>query len=115
MNIISHLNYQSNGNPTGRPYWQARKKLDCGTAERLLLKAGDAYIMHQRLATGLSANASDTPATFAEFRIETVNMELLFDQFNYSELPFEGFEGLVDLNLTANLARKCVDPQDLSG
>lgn len=85
---------ENDGNVNGRPFWQARKQLDLGSAKRVLLKKGDVFIMHQRLATAYGPNATSVASTFVQFHVESVGMHDTMDAFNYSDTPFTGFEGL---------------------
>lgn len=85
---------QNKSGPFKRPYWQARKKLDCGEPKRLLLQPGDVFVLHQRLATAIGANMTQVVARLVQFKVETVNLEQILDDFNGSDHPFNGFEGL---------------------
>lgn len=77
-----------------KQFWKTKKCIDVGQPQRLLLRRGDVYIVHQRLATYPGANLVEATAKLVEFCVEHVDMDNLLNEFFESGTPFVGFEGL---------------------
>lgn len=73
------------------------KKIDCGKPERLLMKPGDAFIVHQRLGIAEGINLSDHVRKNVYFRVVHTDFDELLDDFLEAELPFTGFEPIADI------------------
>lgn len=73
------------------------KKIDVGLPTRVLLKPGDAFIVHQRLANTQGINLTSRAAKFVTFKIAHTDYDELLDGFLDSKLPFTGFEPLQDI------------------
>lgn len=72
-------------------------KIDCGKPKRLLMKPGDAFIVHQRLGIAQGINLSDQVRKNVYFRVVHTDFDEVLDDFPEAELPFTGFELIQDI------------------
>ncbi|KAI0566673.1 hypothetical protein FGB62_7g01 [Gracilaria domingensis] len=72
------------------------RKADVGMAERVLVKSGDAFIAHQRLAHAPGVNAWSEIRKNIYFRVRHKNHDDLLDEFSLAAAPWVGFEGIAD-------------------
>lgn len=70
---------------------------DCGFPKRVLLRPGDAFIAHQRLAHAAGINLSNTPRKNVYFRIMHNRQEDMLEQYLDSPTPWKGFSGLSNI------------------
>lgn len=73
------------------------KKIDCGKPKRLLVKPGDAFIVHQRLGIAQGINLSDQVRKAVYFRVVHTDFDELLDDFLEAQVPFTGFEPIQDI------------------
>ncbi|CDF38213.1 unnamed protein product [Chondrus crispus] len=73
------------------------KKIDVGSPKRILLKPGDAFIAHQRLASTQGINLLKKVRKSVYFKIAHTDYDEMQDEFLESKLPFTGFEPLQDI------------------
>lgn len=73
------------------------QKLDVGEPRRTLLRPGDAFLAHQRLAHAAGINLSDIIRKNVYFRAIDVRLDWLLHDFVRSPTPWVGFDGLKDL------------------
>eukprot|EP00177_Eucheuma_denticulatum_P001174 GFKZ01002124.1.p1 GENE.GFKZ01002124.1~~GFKZ01002124.1.p1 ORF type:complete len:807 (+),score=134.79 GFKZ01002124.1:63-2483(+) len=73
------------------------QKLDVGDPERALLRPGDVFIAHQRLAHAAGINLSDVVRINVYFRAIDKRLDSLLHDFVRSPTPWVGFDGLKDL------------------
>lgn len=71
-----------------------QKKIDLGRPKRVLLRMGDAVIVHQRCGTATGINLSDNIGKMVFFRVLHTEFEEFLQEFSHTELPFVGFKGI---------------------
>ncbi|CAN8065204.1 unnamed protein product [Agarophyton chilense] len=75
------------------PTFKARKA-DVGAPRRVLVKRGDAFIAHQRVAHAPGINAWHMTRKNIYFRVRHKRHDELLNEFNLSPTPWVGYEGI---------------------
>lgn len=73
------------------------QRVDVGEPRRTLMRPGDAFIAHQRLAHAAGINLSNIVRKNIYFRAIDVRLDWLLHDFVRSPTPWVGFDGLKDL------------------
>lgn len=94
MHTFIFLLRQNENDPSANLSQQLRKKkLDYGKPVRVLLKSGDAVIVHQRLVKAQGINLREQVRKAVYFPVHHDMFHNQLKEFVSAELPFHGFEG----------------------
>lgn len=68
--------------------------VDCGAPKRLLLRPGDVFLAHQRLAHAAGINLTGMMRKNVHFRVSHADFNEFLEDYVSDITPFTGFNGL---------------------
>lgn len=71
-----------------------KKKTDVGNPKRVLMKRGDAVIVHQRTAMAPGINLANRIRKTVSFRVIHPEFDEVLEEYSHAPHPFVGFEGI---------------------